>query len=91
VAALGWRKVRDAGAGREILNELHAALASAGLDFPDDPAPQAWTVRSVALTADGALVALTGPAPLRVPMSQKEARALRVGDVVRVTVRRKKT
>lgn len=87
VAALGWRKVRDAGAGQDILSELQGALAKAGLDFPEDPAPRAWTIRSVALTAEGALVALAGPAALRVPLSRKEARSLKVGDVVRVTVK----
>jgi hypothetical protein len=86
VARAGWRRVKDAGADMATLQEIEAAL---GCVWPELPAqePETWIVGSIAIATDDprrAKVVLTGDSTLRVPMTMKEARALKVGDVVRV-------
>lgn len=89
VARVGWRRIRDAGADQATLQEIEAALGCAWPEHPEVP-PVTWIVGSIALLAGDhqrARVDLLGDATLRVPMTAKEARALKVGDVVRVAVK----
>ena len=93
VARVGWRRIRDAGADLATLQEIEAAL---GCVWPEHPValPMTWVVGSIALLGGDhqrARVDLIGETPLRVPMTTKEARALKVGDVVRVSVKAVKT
>lgn len=93
VARVGWRRIRDAGADLATLQEIEAAL---GCAWPEHPEAllMTWIVGSIALLAGDhqrARVDLFGDGSLRVPMLAKEARALRVGDVVRVAVKAVKT
>lgn len=93
VARVGWRRIRDAGADQATLQEIEAALGCAWPEYPE-ALPMTWTVGSIALLAGDhqrARVDLIGDATLRVPMTAKEARALKVGDVVRVSVKAVKT
>lgn len=89
IARVGWRRIRDAGADLATLQEIEAALGCAWPEHPE-ALPPTWIVGSIALLAGDhqrARVDLIGDSPLRVPMTTKEARALKVGDVVRVTVK----
>jgi len=93
VARVGWRRVKDAGADLATLQEIEAALGCAWPEHPE-VLPMTWIVGSLTLLAGDhqrARVDLIGDTPLRVPMTTKEARALRVGDVVRVAVKAVKT
>lgn len=93
VARMGWRRIRDAGADMATLQEIEAALGCAWPEHPE-ALPMTWTVGSIALLGGDhqrARVDLIGETPLRVPMLTKEARALKVGDVVRVAVKAVKT
>ncbi len=89
VARVGWRRIRDAGADLATLQEIEAALGCAWPEHPE-ALPVTWVVGSIALLVGDhqrARVDLIGETPLRVPMLTKEARALRAGDVVRVSVK----
>lgn len=93
VARVGWRRIRDAGADQATLQEIEAAIGCAWPEHPE-ALPMTWIVGTIALLAGDhqrARVGLLGETPLRVPMMAKEARALKVGDVVRVTVKAVKT
>lgn len=89
VVRVGWRRVKDAGAEMATLQEIEAALGCEWHEHPE-VLPVTWIVGSIALLAGDhqrARVDLIGDATLRVPMTTKEARALKVGDVVRVSVK----
>lgn len=88
IARLGWRALRDAGASQSVLDEIHAACAKEGVDLAPDPSPMVWEVDALVRDGDWATVTLTRrEAKLKVPMTTREARALRLGDDARVVVR----
>ena len=89
IVRMGWRRFRDAGADLATLQEIEAAL---GREWPEHPEvlPATWIIGGIVLLAGDhqrARVDLLGDTPLRVPMTTKEARVLKVGDVVRVSVK----